>query len=57
MGEVLRKRFHLHSGTTGQVLEDFSRWGISKDLVPKQIGGNVEVDSRKWIAERRAAGE
>uniref|UniRef100_A0A7S1FTJ5 CRAL-TRIO domain-containing protein n=2 Tax=Corethron hystrix TaxID=216773 RepID=A0A7S1FTJ5_9STRA len=57
MGEVLRKRFRLHSGNTEEVLKNLEKWGLTRDIVASPIGGDVEIDMHGWIAKRRAAGK
>lgn len=54
MGERIVKRFRVHSGSEGAVLEKLASFGLSKDLVPTELGGNVVLDHKAWVAERKA---
>ena len=56
MGEVIRKRIRVLSGSNEKVLQHLEAVGLSKDLVPIPIGGDAPVDMKQWIQERRDAG-
>ncbi|CAJ1934370.1 unnamed protein product [Cylindrotheca closterium] len=56
MGEILKKRIRVHSGSKEKVLKILEEVGLTKDLVPSQLGGDVAIDAKKWIQERREAG-
>jgi hypothetical protein len=57
MGDIIKKRLRVHSGTEEAVLKKLEETGLTKDMLPAQVGGDVEIDMVKWIAERRAAGK
>lgn len=57
MGDIVKKRFRVHSGTQEAVLKDLEETSLTTDMIAVQLGGKVEVDMVKWIAERRAAGK
>ena len=56
MGEVIKKRIRVHSGSEEKVLKYLEEVGLTKDRVPSQLGGDVPIDMKKWIQERREAG-
>lgn len=54
LGERLRKRVCLHKGeTNGKVFESLSAHGLSKDIIPTDIGGSVVYDHVEWFEERK----
>lgn len=56
VGHRLRHRFEIHSGSDERVLQSLSSYGLPRDRLPKEIGGEVVLDHEKWIKERRARG-
>ena len=50
----LRKRVKIHSGERDHVLEALSAFGLTKDVVPTDIGGDVLLDVDGWLDHRRA---
>ena len=54
LGERLRKRINLHAGNEGHIHERLSKFGLTKDHLPVDLGGNVVLDHEKWLAELRA---
>ena len=57
MGERLRKRVRLHAGSVEHVLEQVGAFGLTKDHLPTDIGGNIVLDHETWVAKRKAAGK
>ena len=57
MGDRLRKRFQIHGGSEEDVLKDLEKYGLTKDMLPKQVGGNGEIDMTKWCEECRKDGK
>jgi len=51
-GERLRKRLLVHYGQTEDVLRSLDDLGLSPDLLPTEIGGNVKLDRVKWLTDR-----
>ena len=50
----LRKRVKIHSGERDHVLAALSAFGLTKDVVPTDIGGDVVLDMESWLQQRRA---
>jgi len=43
VGKKLRHRFYTHSGSTDEVLQSLSRFGLgTKERLPVMFGGNLE---------------
>lgn len=56
MSERMRSRIHLHHDTSD---ENFltnlkEKYGLSKDVLPTELGGHVALDGMGWIEERKA---
>jgi hypothetical protein len=57
LGERLRKRVLAHSGSTEHVLNVLERkYSLTRDIVPTDMGGNLKLDIKRWLEERRASG-
>jgi hypothetical protein len=56
MGERMRKRIQLHSGSNEKVLKKVSPYGLSKEAMPTYLGGDQIVDYQSWLEQRRVAG-
>jgi hypothetical protein len=56
MGERMRKRIMLHSGSTEKVLKHIAPFGLPKESIPTNLGGAAVVDFAGWLEQRRAAG-
>lgn len=54
MGERLRKRMNLHSGSNEHVLSRLEdKFGLSRDKLPSELGGGIELDHMTWLEQRR----
>jgi hypothetical protein len=56
MGERLRKRLQIHSGSTGKVLQHIAAYGLPKEAMPTDLGGDAVVDHLHWLELRRTSG-
>jgi len=48
----LRLRFKVHTGSTTKVLQELAGYGLSKDRLPAEVGGDVVLDMSQWVMER-----
>jgi hypothetical protein len=54
LGERLRKRFILHYGSREKTLECLEQtFGFERAQLPLPIGGEQEIDFKRWLEERR----
>lgn len=55
MSERMRKRIHLHhdSADANFLTKLNEKYGLSKDALPTELGGNVALDFMGWIDERK----
>jgi hypothetical protein len=56
LGEKLRKRISVHSGSQEKLLGRLEKFGLSKDKLPADLGGQIVVNRESWVNERLAAG-
>ena len=57
MNERMRKRIQLFRGQDEAVLAELeNKYGITKDMLPTQIGGKVKVQHKEWIKKRSESG-
>jgi hypothetical protein len=53
LGDRLRKRIRIHSGKVQHVLEGLeSKYGLTRDKLPLEIGGDVELNHELWLRDR-----
>jgi hypothetical protein len=57
MGERIVKRFRVHAGPDESVLEKLATFGLTKDFVPSELGGNIVLDHKAWLSDRKADGK
>jgi len=58
MGEKLRKRVNIHSGSDQHVLKRLaSPYGLTKDVLPTDLGGDVLLDNDSWLQARKEEGK
>ena len=57
MKERVKKRMLVHFGSTEQVLEKLAAYGLTKDVLPTELGGTVKLDLVQWLTERKAQGK
>ena len=56
MPERMRKRVRVHSGSEEKVLEDLKEFGLEREVLPSDIGGDVVMDTDAWIQEMKSRG-
>lgn len=55
--ERLRKRIRFHSGSDEEILSNFEKkFGITRDMLPGTVGGNLILNHAKWLDSRRDMG-
>jgi hypothetical protein len=52
----MRNRLQVHSGSKEKVLKHIEIFGLSKESIPEELGGNAKLDYPAWLEQRRAAG-
>mmetsp|Transcript_33886 Transcript_33886/g.74340 ORF Transcript_33886/g.74340 Transcript_33886/m.74340 type:complete len:637 (+) Transcript_33886:221-2131(+) len=52
MGKEFRLRNKLHYGSEAKVLSDLEAYCLPRDRVPRELGGNVDLDLNMWVTER-----
>ena len=57
MTERTKKRLNIHFGSKDDVCKKLETYGLTKDCLPQQVGGELTVDMPTWIGQRRAAGK
>ena len=55
MDTASRARMIFHTEESeGELLSALAEYGIEKEMLPKDIGGTLEVDQKEWIAKRES---
>lgn len=54
MTKEVRARTLDHHATDGNYVEILSEFGITKEMLPTEMGGSVRLDQQAWISERRS---
>lgn len=54
MGERLRKRTLVHGGSEAHVVQSMATFGLTKDRLPQEFGGDIGPFHDDWLASRRA---
>ena len=49
-----RTRLLMHDAPEGEIPEVLARYGILKEMLPREMGGTVQLNHSEWIANRRA---
>lgn len=49
-----RSRMVIHDTSGNELLADLAEYGILKHMLPREMGGSVELNQAEWIANRRA---
>lgn len=54
MDRRTRSRTLMHDVPESGYVDLLSEYGISRDMLPREMGGTIELDQSEWIANRRA---
>lgn len=57
LGPRLRKRIRFHTGSEESVLSSLSKYGLTKDILPSELGGDVVLNLEAWLEARRREGK
>jgi CRAL/TRIO domain len=57
LGERLRKRLMLHPGSQKDMLKTLAPYGLTKEVLPTELGGDIVLDHDKWLEQRRREGK
>lgn len=49
-----RSRIQMHDVPPSEIISSLAPYGITKEMLPKQMGGSIELFPSEWIANRRA---
>lgn len=56
MPERMRKRVRVHSGSEEKVLDNLKDFGLGREVLPSEIGGDVILDTDSWLQEMKSRG-
>ncbi len=56
MNRSMRRREVIHDGSGAEMLQSLARYGITGNIVPKEIGGELEINRVGWLLERLECG-
>lgn len=51
-GGDMRKRYKLHVGDEEKFLNELDEYGISVDVIPKDMGGKHPFEYEQWLEQR-----
>ena len=57
MSDRVKKRLCIHFGSVDNVREKLEGFGMTRDNIPKKVGGDAEIDIVAWLEKRRAEGK
>ena len=57
MSKRLRKRVLFHYGTNESIMKALETYGLEKEHLPSEIGGEIEHDHKAWLKQRRLMGK
>ena len=56
MSERVRKRVRVHVGSQEKVLKELEAFGMGREVLPSELGGDVILDNDAWLQERKMGG-
>lgn len=57
MSERTKKRLCIHFGSTEYVCKKLEGFGMTKANIPKNLGGEADIDIVAWLEKKRAEGK
>ena len=52
IGKEQRLRWILHNGAEERIIHDLEGYRFHRARLPKEVGGDLEVDTHQWVADR-----
>ena len=56
MPERMRKRVRVHVGSEEKVLNNLKKFGLEREVLPSDIGGDVLLDTDSWVQDMKSRG-
>ena len=56
MPERMRKRVRVHVGSEEKVLNNLKEFGLDREVLPSDIGGDVMLDTDSWVQDMKTRG-
>lgn len=56
MPKRMLKRIRVHTGSEEKVLDSLREFGLSREVLPSELGGDVIIDTDAWIQEMKSRG-
>jgi len=53
LGERLQKRILVHAGSEENIRNNLGKYGLTKDQLPTELGGNISIDHEKFLKDQR----
>mmetsp|Transcript_13074 Transcript_13074/g.30430 ORF Transcript_13074/g.30430 Transcript_13074/m.30430 type:complete len:173 (-) Transcript_13074:1121-1639(-) len=49
----VKKRVAVHGGTDEKLMQQLEKYKLTKEMLPTELGGTIELDHAKWVSERK----
>ena len=54
--ERMKKRMRVHTGSQDKVLDSLKEFGLDREVLPSEIGGDVIIDTDAFIHDMKSRG-